>query len=457
MAYGPFGGVELEFDLNANPVDDANNSLTASAAVAPLLAGLAATNATDLIVISHGWNNDKDEARALYDAFFASAQALIAANDFTLPADRRPYVAAVIWPSARFVDASEIPGGAAGQVDTNLQLLQQQLVVLRNAFAGNAAAQASIDAALAAAPNLDTDANAPAAFVNALNALPSNDAEEHDTMTTAVANAVAATQLPGADTDEKGLLVTLAANPPPAAATAASTAGSSDAGDAGGATDIFSSIKAGALSLASIFTYKTMKERAGVVGRTGLTDVLGLVRAAYPNVRVHLAGHSFGARLVTSAANTAWNGSDATNQATTLALLQGAFSHFGFAVNYLSLGHNGAFRDVVGKPAVSGTIAITHSSHDMAVGWAYPAASALLGQVASGLAEANPFGGMGADGAVSTPEAIFDDLGDVGHVYTPLPDKIRVRNLMGDPYISGHGDITNKQVVYAFLVNAFGA
>jgi hypothetical protein len=458
MAYGPFPGVELEFDLNANPVDDANAPLTVDAAVAPLLAGVQAANATDLIVISHGWNNDKDEARALYDAFFASAQALIAAGAFALPADRRPYVAAVIWPSARFVDASEIPGGAAGDVDMNLLLLQTQLSTLRGAFAGNAGAQGSIDAALAAAPNLDTDPNAASAFVNALSALPSDDTEEHDTITTAVATAVAAAQQPGADVDEKGLLATLGANPPPGAATApAPSGGNAGAGDAGGAADIFSSIKAGALSLASIFTYKTMKERAGVVGRTGLTDVLGRVRAAFPNLRIHLAGHSFGARLVTSAANTPWNGTDATNQATTLALLQGAFSHFAFAVNYLSLGHNGGFRDVVGKPTVTGSIAITHSSHDMAVGWAYPAASALLGQVASGVASANPFGGMGADGAVSTPEAIFDDLGDVGHVYTPLPDRIRVRNLMGDPFISGHGDITNKQVVYAFLVNAFGS
>jgi len=459
MAYGPFSGVELEFDLNANPVDDANDALTLEAAVAPLIAGLQAANATDLIVISHGWNNDKDEARALYDAYFASAQALVAGGNFALPADRRAYVAAVIWPSARFVDPSEIPGGAAGDVDPNLLLLQTQLAALRAAFAGNAGAQASIDGALAAAPNLDSDPNAAIAFVNAMNSLPSGDAEENDTITTAVSSAVAATQQPGADTDEQGLLATLAANPPPgtAAAAPASGAGGGDAGDSGGATGIFSNLKAGALSLASIFTYKTMKERAGVVGRTGLASVLGRVRTQFPNLRVHLAGHSFGARLVTSAANAPWNGSDATNQATTLALLQGAFSHFGFAVNYLSLGHNGGFRDVVGKPTVTGSIAITHSSHDMAVGWAYPAASALLGQVASGLASANPFGGMGADGAVSTPEAIFDDLGDVGHLYTPLPDRIRVRNLMGDPYISGHGDVTNKQVVYAFLVNAFGS
>ena len=198
-----------------------------------------------------------------------------------------------------------------------------------------------------------------------------------------------------------------------------------------------------------------MKERAGVIGRSGLATVLGSIRKAHPSLRIHLAGHSFGARLVTSAANTPWAGGDATNQAATLSLLQGAFSHFGFAVNYLSLGHNGAFRDVVGKPAVSGPINITHSIHDKAVGWAYPAASLIFAQVDSGVADINPFGGMGADGAVSTPEAVFDDLAEAGVTYTKLPDRIRVRNLCGDKYISGHGDITGKEVVYAVLSDVF--
>jgi hypothetical protein len=451
MAYGPFPGVELEFDLNANPVDDANNALTLAAAVAPVSSGIAAAGATDLFVISHGWNNDKQEARDLYAAFFATAQALVSAGTVTIPAARRMFVVAVLWPSARFVDPSEIPGGAAAAIDPAVLVVQAQLQVLRTAFQGNPAAQASIDAALAAAAKLDSDPNAADAFVDALNALPSTDDEEHDSITTAVSSAVAAAQQAGSGSDPSAVLTSLATLPPPNAPPAAA------ADDAGGATGIFDNIKAGALSLASLFTYKTMKERAGVVGRSGLATVLGAVKTAYPALRIHLAGHSFGARLVTSAANAPWNGSDATNQAATLSLLQGAFSHFGFAVNYLSLGHNGAFRDVVAKPAVTGAINITHSVHDMAVGWAYPAASLVFGQVASGVADLNPFGGMGADGAVTTPEAIFDDLQEAGQPYTPLPDSIRVRNLRGDQYISGHGDITGKEVVYAVLMDVFSA
>ena len=45
-----------------------------------------------------------------------------------------------------------------------------------------------------------------------------------------------------------------------------------------------------------------MKERAGKVGRGGVNPLLREIRAAAPDLRVHLVGHSFGGRLVTAAA-----------------------------------------------------------------------------------------------------------------------------------------------------------
>ena len=53
----------------------------------------AAPGFTDLIVISHGWNNDVDEASQLYDTFFQSIDAVLGVK---LLADRlaRPLAAA---------------------------------------------------------------------------------------------------------------------------------------------------------------------------------------------------------------------------------------------------------------------------------------------------------------------------------------------------------------------------
>jgi hypothetical protein len=45
-------------------------------------------------------------------------------------------------------------------------------------------------------------------------------------------------------------------------------------------------------------TYFEMKKRAGVVGQSGLGPLVGRLAGAAPGLRVHLIGHSFGARLV---------------------------------------------------------------------------------------------------------------------------------------------------------------
>ena len=73
-------------------------------------------------------------------------------------------------------------------------------------------------------------------------------------------------------------------------------------------------------------TYWQMKNRAGTVGRNGLGPLLGRLPAG---VRVHLVGHSFGARLVSFALAGLPAGAPSPVRAVTL--LQGAFSHFAFA------------------------------------------------------------------------------------------------------------------------------
>src|SRR6185437_11606440 len=99
----------------------------------------------------------------------------------------------------------------------------------------------------------------------------------------------------------------------------------------------FSGIKAGAMRFLNYFTYYEMKERAGTVGRKGVAPLVD--RLAGSVERIHLVGHSFGGRVVTSAAS-----GSSTSKIQTLSLLQTAFSHNGFS---RSMG--GFFRDVVDK------------------------------------------------------------------------------------------------------------
>ena len=66
-----------------------------------------------------------------------------------------------------------------------------------------------------------------------------------------------------------------------------------------GIGDAFRGILHGAKEALRQATYWQMKNRAGVVGQRGLGPLLGRLDAT--RVRVHLVGHSFGARLVSFA------------------------------------------------------------------------------------------------------------------------------------------------------------
>jgi hypothetical protein len=72
-------------------------------------------------------------------------------------------------------------------------------------------------------------------------------------------------------------------------------------GGAAGLGDAFGRLWKGAKEALRQLTYFEMKKRAGVVGRHGLGPLLGRVAQADPEVRIHLIGHSFGARLVSFA------------------------------------------------------------------------------------------------------------------------------------------------------------
>lgn len=69
----------------------------------------ASQSMTDLLVMSHGWNNDMGEARKLYDDLTASILAV--AGDVPGIEERKLAVLRVFWPSKRFADKDLISGG----------------------------------------------------------------------------------------------------------------------------------------------------------------------------------------------------------------------------------------------------------------------------------------------------------------------------------------------------------
>lgn len=440
--------------MNADKVHyDASGSATAPEEAA-FLADVAARKPSDLFVISHGWNNDEVEADALYTNFFKAVDA--AAPSVPVFKTSSSFALAIIWPSKKFdetafaaaVGPQPVAGAAAAIGPAPVDAaIEDQLQTLQ-AIANNPASQQLLDHAIAQIPLLSVSQSAQDDFVAALAAAFPQSPHEPD---------------PGLDgglsmlnvTPGHSVLAQLAANlrVGPAAAAGTGTGGAAAIGGVGGAAGFnpLGAIKNAALALANLTTYWTMKERAGTVGRTGVVQTVAKAMVAVPGVKVHLIGHSFGGRLVTSVANALPGGSPG-HQAATMMLLQAAYSHYGMAQDYQP-NTDGIFRSVLTGKKVASEIQITHSVHDVAVGIAYPLASALAHQIGQA-AWINPYGGMGADGARTTPEAFDDTLGAVGTPYAAVAGSSIVRNLNGDAIITSHGDVTHPEIAYAALLAA---
>jgi hypothetical protein len=423
-----FPYLEVEFDKNGDAVD---------AAAVDRAADFAKSGAaTDLFVVSHGWNNDIAEARDLYRELFACVRRVLDATP-ALTA-RRFAVVGLFWPSKKFTDEELIPGGAAA-VDDGSVALAARLRGLKGAF-DNPKGDALLEEAAALAPRLDDSAPARARFVEIMRSLPARgrdtreDASDRffeDDPEDLYARLDRPAELIAPDGGEGGALGLGAVE------------GGAENGGAAGIGDFFSGLKQGAENLLNFTTYYQMKERAGKVGGTGARALVARIRAEAPDVKVHLVGHSFGGRLVTAVAN-ALDG-----DVHTMTLLQAAFSHNGFGENFDKKHHDGFFRGVVVRNRVRGPLLVTHTRNDRAVGLAYPIASRIAFDNANALGDAgDQFGGIGRNGALfcATRDTT---LGAVGTAYGFAPGTIY--NLDADAVITGHSDIRKDEVAHAIL------
>jgi hypothetical protein len=358
-------------------------------------------------------------------------------------AARKFAIAAVFWPSKRFADSDLIPGGAAAIAPSLSAQLNAQLDQLKVILAADSTASDKIDHAREQISKLDVSQSAQDDFVFAIaGLLPKSRGAADEGLDDSI------TALQTGAVQGHAVLARLSA---PIFPVFPSPSGSS--GHALGLGGIVSGITGAASRLLNLFTYYTMKDRAGIVGSTGVSQMILAVQSGFPALRLHLIGHSFGGRLVTAAANSL----SAPRTIASMLLLEAAYSHNGLAKDWDQNGNDGAFRKVMSLPDINGSILITHSVHDTAVGLAYPLASRIMNQAAAALGDKNDkYGGMGRNGAQHTPEAFDDFLLPVGAAYSPLPAGKTIRNLNGDgpapkPVITGHGDVAKPEITWAWL------
>ncbi|MEV7415704.1 serine-threonine protein kinase [Streptomyces sp. NPDC089919] len=344
-------------------------------------ADLARLPVTDLLVFSHGWNNDRSTATRLYRAFFAPFPGLLADS----PAVRLGY-AGVLWPSMRFSD-EPVPdfdphSAAAGPAAGDAALDGATLAALDAFWPGRRPELGRIGELLAQQPE---SAEAFAEFGTLVRTLVAG--------TAAQAAATGAADLPAILMEDtlgvcRDLLGALA------------EAGAQDPAFAGFSVgDGLKKAWRGGKELLRQATYYEMKRRAGTVGERGLGPALAALAAQRPGLRIHLAGHSFGARLVSYALR----GVPAhTRSVKSLTLLQGAFSHYAFAdVLPHDRDRGGALRGLAGR--VDGPVVSCFSSYDAALRVFYPLASRMAGDSASFAGFDERWGAMGHDGVQAVP------------------------------------------------------
>lgn len=399
---------------------------------------------TDVVIMSHGWNNNRADAELLYRTLFTNLAAVAPAASL---GGRKLVIVGVIWPSQKFdeliaIAGKNAPAGGAASLSDGTDpegenKIKAGLERLKTLFPE---AATKLDAAKALVARLEDDPQARKEFVNTIRGLldrsAANDEDASDAFFAADSEAlfkrlaVPASALEGelkARHAAASLDATDDAAPRPAR------------GGAAGLTDFFSKIGSAATNLLNYTTYFTMKARAGTVGKKGVAPLVDEIATKVE--RVHLVGHSFGGRVVTAAA-----AGSQTKKLRTLMLLQAAFSHNGFSPTW-----PGFFQSVGADHRVDGPVLITYTKNDNAVGLAYPLASRINGDNAAAFGDENDqFGGIGRNGAqqMRAQDVVKAKLlaanGDYGALQ---PGKFY--NLEATEFISGHGEVHGREVAWA--------
>jgi hypothetical protein len=399
-----------ELDFNADGTLSSDGGLPAA---------VQAGGIRDLFVLSHGWNNGVDSARAMYRGMFTLLAGMIP--------DRLATSAAVgiIWPSLLF--PNDDPSTAQPMPSTGQQL------------------------AAALAPAFPQQQQNVAKLGQLLDQQP-QDAGELQQFHALASGLVTSPSLAPEDAGQQATITGDTA----AVFGHAAAMSKTPSNNAEGIPNPFTTLWSGAKEVLRSMSYYEMKNRAGVIGHKGLGPMLGKLAAADPGIRVHLMGHSFGARLVAfSLSGLPQAATGANSPVKTLYLIQGAFSHFAFADPVPDILVSGPGALSAFAQNVNGPLLCTFTAADRAVGWWYPAASMLAHQNTQGADDLTyQWGGMGHDGYQQPTAGTTVKLAAQGTAYNFQPgtyyllDANAVICADQSPFSGAHSDIQHPEVVW---------
>jgi hypothetical protein len=223
-----------------------------------------------------------------------------------------------------------------------------------------------------------------------------------------------------------------------------------------------------------LFTFWAVKARAAIVGQSGVAPFLFSVKQALQEhnrrVRLHLMGHSFGAKLV-SAAVYGLNELMAQKQSSSpplvdnLILVLGAFSQFAFCPDLpFQPGSSGKYAPILERRLVANPLVVIYSQYDLANTFWYPWGMFLSrsGRTYERGGPEDRLGALGANGAQGLDIAICHgvDLQPLEAAYNSKTWRsLSCLNIDGQHYINAmkersagaHGDIYRPEIFHLAL------
>jgi hypothetical protein len=454
--------------------------LTSRHLVARLAPGHRDGEITDVFVFSHGWNNDYATASARYANFITEFSDIRAEHPVSLGRDFRPVLVGIFWPSTALVWPWEQGPRTAAVPGVEEAVDVADDPELREAVDAMAAVLPADERdrfyALVEQPSLDrSDAAALAGLLNRVAGAGDPDISDPDTDADVdplhmsgliegweelekLATGMVAVPV---DPEAIGDLVSDPVSAPVSDVTGEPRAQGLGSGtpDAAGLVDVLQRLDPRqAIRLATV---RQMKDRAGIIGTRGVGPLLRRLLDAAPAARVHLVGHSYGARVVLNAVSRP-EGGPLGRQIDSMLLLQPAVNHLCFAAALPGKpGRAGGYRAALTQ--VKSPILSTFSPHDAPLTKVFHLAlwrDSDLGDLGVAAAGEPPskyaaLGGFGPRGEVPWKEVRTKlptqspPSGD--DFYDLRAEAPRVWALDGSLSIDSHGGVVNPSTAWALL------
>lgn len=384
----------------------------------------AAKGYSDIFLFSHGWNNDWKTATARYESFIKGFQGLRKQHGLPMPADYKPLLVGIFWPSQAMAwfNSETGPGFAGDDPEAQDEAAQVLNETLRDVAAALPDERRIRFYELAQSQSLDeAEAMELATMLAAVTSADDEGVRPDAPSALDLLAAASALETPEPDYDTVGVV------------------GANDAGlqAAFGLGDILS--KLDPRNIVKPFTVWQMKDRAGKVGAHGVAPLLEalLVKSG---ARVHLLGHSYGCKVVMTAASMP---APLSRPVESVLLLQPAVSQYAFCPNVPERNVPGGFIKALTR--VRRPVVATFSANDSALTKMFHLAvrrSEDLGelQYAAG-GSPSLYGALGGFGPQESG-AMIEAIRDPGGNYDLSGGK-RIIGVNGTRTISDHGDISN--------------